>query len=167
MNDAARRLSRYFLFQTILNAGFGVIIAIGLWFIGIPSPFLCGALAGLLRFVPYVGSFIGATVPIALAAAVAPGWTAMLEVAALFVIIEPIVGQVIEPLLYGHQTGISPIAVVVGPGGIASLNAAYRLPRRARPACGAPWIPRRALGQRAGADAGGKLLPAPARGGFL
>ena len=113
MNDAARRLSRYFLFQTILNAGFGVIIAIGLWFIGIPSPFLCGALAGLLRFVPYVGSFIGATVPIALAAAVAPGWTAMLEVAALFVIIEPIVGQVIEPLLYGHQTGISPIAVVV------------------------------------------------------
>jgi predicted PurR-regulated permease PerM len=113
MNDAARRLSRYFLFQTILNAGFGVVVAIGLWFIGVPSPFLCGALAAMLRFVPYVGSFIAAAVPIVLAAAVAPNWTMMLEVAALFVIVEPIVGQVIEPLLYGHQTGISPIAVVV------------------------------------------------------
>ncbi|MEA2857918.1 MAG: hypothetical protein QOH98_2239 [Methylobacteriaceae bacterium] len=113
MNDAARRLSRYFLFQTILNAGFGIVVAIGLWFIGVPSPFLCGALAAMLRFVPYVGSFIAAAVPIVLAAAVAPNWTMMLEVAALFVIVEPIVGQVIEPLLYGHQTGISPIAVVV------------------------------------------------------
>jgi predicted PurR-regulated permease PerM len=113
MNDAARRLSRYFLFQTFMNATFGVFVAIGLWFIGVPSPFLCGALAGLLRFVPYVGSFIAAAVPILLAAAVAPGWTMMFEVAALFLITEPIVGQLIEPLLYGHQTGISPIAVVV------------------------------------------------------
>jgi predicted PurR-regulated permease PerM len=113
MNDAARRLSRYFLFQTILNCGFGVVVAIGLWLIGVPSPFLCGALAALLRFVPYVGSFIAAAVPILLAAAVAPSWTMMLEVAALFVIVEPVIGQVIEPLLYGHQTGISPIAVVM------------------------------------------------------
>jgi predicted PurR-regulated permease PerM len=113
MNDAARRLSRYFLFQTIMNATFGVFVGIGLYFIGVPSPFLCGALAGLLRFVPYIGSFIAAAVPILLAAAVAPSWTMMLEVAALFVITEPIVGQVIEPLLYGHQTGISPIAVVM------------------------------------------------------
>ncbi|MEA2760614.1 MAG: hypothetical protein QOH65_3370, partial [Methylobacteriaceae bacterium] len=110
MNDAARRLSRYFLFQTIMNATFGVFVGIGLWFIGVPSPFLCGALAALMRFVPYVGAFIAAAIPILLAAAVAPGWTMMLEVAALFAITEPIVGQLIEPLLYGHQTGISPIA---------------------------------------------------------
>jgi predicted PurR-regulated permease PerM len=113
MNDAARRLSRYFLFQTLMNATFGAFIGIGLWFIGVPSPFLCGALAALMRFVPYVGAFIAAAVPILLAAAVAPGWTTMLEVAALFAITEPIVGQLIEPLLYGHSTGISPIAVVV------------------------------------------------------
>jgi hypothetical protein len=90
-----------------------VFVAIGLWFIGVPSPFLCGALAALMRFVPYVGAFIAAAVPILLAAAVAPSWTMMLEVAALFIIVEPIVGQVVEPLLYGHSTGISPIAVVV------------------------------------------------------
>jgi predicted PurR-regulated permease PerM len=113
MNDAARRLSRYFLFQTMMNATFGVFVGIGLWFIGVPSPFLCGALAALMRFVPYVGAFIAAAIPILLAAAVAPGWTMMLEVAALFAITEPIVGQLIEPLLYGHQTGISPIAVVM------------------------------------------------------
>ncbi|MEA2833021.1 MAG: hypothetical protein QOG66_1223 [Methylobacteriaceae bacterium] len=112
MNDAARRLSRYFLFQTLMNAMFGTVIAIGLWFMGVPSPFLCGALAAVMRFVPYVGAFIAAAVPILLAAAVAPNWTMMLEVAALFVITEPIVGQLIEPLVYGHQTGISPIAVV-------------------------------------------------------
>src|SRR5437660_11726452 len=113
MNDAARRLSRYFLFQTLMNATFGAFIAIGLWFIGVPSPFLCGTLAALMRFVPYVGAFIAAAVPILLAGAVAPGWAMMLEVVALFAITEPIVGQLIEPLLYGHQTGISPIAVVV------------------------------------------------------
>jgi predicted PurR-regulated permease PerM len=113
MNDAARRLSRYFLFQTLMNATFGVFVGIGLWFIGVPSPFLCGALAAVMRFVPYVGAFIAAAVPILLAAAVAPNWTMMLEVAALFAITEPIVGQLIEPLLYGHSTGISPIAVVV------------------------------------------------------
>ena len=113
MNDAARRLSRYFLFQTLMNATFGTFIAIGLWLIGVPSPFLCGALAALMRFVPYVGAFIAAAVPILLAAAVAPGWAMMLEVAALFAITEPIVGQLIEPLVYGHQTGISPIAVIM------------------------------------------------------
>jgi predicted PurR-regulated permease PerM len=113
MNDAARRLSRYFLFQTLMNATFGTFIAIGLWLIGVPSPFLCGALAALMRFVPYVGAFIAAAVPILLAAAVAPGWAMMLEVAALFAITEPVVGQLIEPLVYGHQTGISPIAVIM------------------------------------------------------
>jgi predicted PurR-regulated permease PerM len=113
MNDAARRLSRYFLFQTIINATFGVFVAIGLWFIGVPSPFLCGALAALMRFVPYVGAFVAAAIPLLLAAAVAPSWTMMLEVAALFALTEPIVGQLIEPMLYGHSTGISPIAVIV------------------------------------------------------
>lgn len=113
MNDAARRLSRYFLFQTLMNAMFGTFIAIGLWFIGVPSPFLCGALAAIMRFVPYVGAFIAAAVPILLGAAVAPNWTMALEVAALFVVTEPIVGQLIEPMVYGHQTGISPIAVVM------------------------------------------------------
>ena len=113
MNDAAARLSRFFLFQTLVNAAFGVVIAVGLYFIGIPSPVLWGIVGFVLRFVPYVGPIIAAGFPMALAAAVAPGWGMTLETLALFLIVEPIIGQAIEPWLYGHHTGISPIAVVI------------------------------------------------------
>lgn len=113
MNDAAKRLSRYFLIQMLINTGFGVLIAVGLTIIGVPSPVLWGIVSLLLRFVPYIGSFISAVLPIALAAAVDPGWSMVLETAALFAIAEPVIGQVLEPMLYGHNTGISPIAVIV------------------------------------------------------
>ena len=113
MNDAAGRLSRFFLVQTLVNASFGVIIAVGLYFIGLPSPILWGIVAFLLRFVPYIGSFIAAGFPVALAAAIDPGWGIALETLALFLIVEPIIGQAVEPWLYGRNTGISPIAVVI------------------------------------------------------
>lgn len=113
MDDAARRLSRYFLTQLGLNASFGVLVGIGLWVIGVPSPVLWGIFAALMRFVPYIGSFIAGALPVALAAAVDPGWTMMLATLALFVICEPIMGHVIEPLVYGQSTGLSPFAVVV------------------------------------------------------
>jgi len=113
MNDAAGRLSRLFLVQTLVNASFGVIIGVGLYFIGLPSPILWGVVASLLRFVPYLGPLIGAGFPMALAAAIDPGWSMALETLALFLFVETIIGQVVEPWLYGHNTGISPIAVVI------------------------------------------------------
>jgi predicted PurR-regulated permease PerM len=113
MNDAAGRLSRFFLVQTLVNASFGVIVAVGLYFIGLPSPILWGIVAFLLRFVPYIGPIAAAGFPVALAAAVDPGWGTALETLALFLIVEPIIGQGVEPWLYGHNTGISPIAVVI------------------------------------------------------
>ena len=113
MNDVAGRLSRFFLVQTLVNASFGVIIAVGLYFIGLPSPILWGIVAFLLRFVPYIGPFIAAGFPVALAAAIDPGWGIALETLTLFLIVEPIIGQAVEPWLYGHNTGISPIAVVI------------------------------------------------------
>jgi predicted PurR-regulated permease PerM len=113
LNDAAERLSRFFLTQTALNAGFGCVIGIGLWFIGVPNAVLWGILAGLMRFVPFVGGIIAAVFPILLAAAVDPGWSMVMATAALFIIAEPLAGHVIEPLLYGHNTGLSPVAVVV------------------------------------------------------
>jgi predicted PurR-regulated permease PerM len=113
MNDAARRLSRYFLTQLGLNTLFGIIIGVGLWLIGVPSPILWGILAMLLRFVPYIGAFIAAIAPVLLAAAVDPGWSMALWTAALFLVTEPIMGQFIEPQVYGHSTGLSPFAVVV------------------------------------------------------
>jgi predicted PurR-regulated permease PerM len=113
LDDGGRRLSRLFLFQLILNGCFGLVIGTGLWLIGVPSAILWGILAAILRFVPYVGAAISAIFPMVLAAAVDPGWSMLLLTAALFLVVEPLVGQVIEPLVYGHSTGLSPVAVVV------------------------------------------------------
>src|SRR6476661_5289802 len=113
LDDAAARLSRFFLMQTLLNMGFGIVIAAGLWLIGVPNAVLWGILAGLMRFVPFVGSIIAAFFPIALAAAVDPGWSMVLATAALFIVAEPVAGHVIEPVLYGQHTGLSAVAVVV------------------------------------------------------
>ena len=112
LDDAAKRLSRLFITQLALNAAFGFVIGAGLWLIGVPSPVLWGILAAVLRFVPYIGAFISAAFPLALAVAVDPGWSMLIWTAALFLIVEPIVGHVIEPMVYGHSTGLSPVAVV-------------------------------------------------------
>ncbi|HSB58079.1 MAG TPA: AI-2E family transporter [Methyloceanibacter sp.] len=113
MNDAATRLSGYFLRQVLINSAYGVFIALGLWAIGIPSPMVWGILAMLMRFVPYVGPFIAAAPPVLLGAVVDPGWTTMLLTGGLFLGSELIMGQVVEPLVYGHGTGLSPIAVIL------------------------------------------------------
>jgi predicted PurR-regulated permease PerM len=113
MDDAGHRLSRYFLTQLAINAGFGVVVFGGLVMIGVPSPALWGILGALLRFVPYIGTWIAAALPVALAAAVDPGWSMALWTIALYGFTELIAGQVIEPFLYGHSTGLSPISVVV------------------------------------------------------
>jgi predicted PurR-regulated permease PerM len=113
LDDAARRLSRLFLTQLALNSSIGVVLGMGLWLIGIPSAVLWGILAGILRFVPYIGTFISAVFPLALAVAVDPGWSLLLWTAALFFILEPVAGQMLEPLLYGRSTGLSPLAVVL------------------------------------------------------
>ncbi|GEP11917.1 AI-2E family transporter [Methylobacterium gnaphalii] len=113
MDDAARRLSRYFIGQLALNSGFGLVIGFGLWAIGVPNPVLWGIFSALMRFVPYIGAFLSAVFPVAVAAAVDPGWGMVIATLALFGLIEPIVGQIIEPLVYGHSTGLSPFAVLV------------------------------------------------------
>ena len=113
MDDAATRLSRYFLTQLSVNTGFGIAVGVGLFFIGVPSPALFGILGGLLRFVPYVGAVGAALLPVTLAAAVDPGWTMAVEAALLFIVIELLTAQALEPLLYGHNTGLSPVSVVV------------------------------------------------------
>jgi predicted PurR-regulated permease PerM len=96
LDDAAQRLSRYFLALTGINASFGVIIGLGLSLIGVPNPVLWGIVGAVLRFVPYAGAFIAAAIPLALAAAVDSGWSMVAETALLFVVVEGIMGQVAE-----------------------------------------------------------------------
>ena len=111
-DDAAQRLSRLFLTQVALNAGFGLVVGAGLWIIGVPSAPLWGMLAMIFRFVPYIGPLISALFPLILAAAAGTGWAMVLWTAVLFVIAETIAGQIIEPLAYGHSSGLSPTAVI-------------------------------------------------------
>lgn len=112
LDDGGRRLSRLFLSQLALNGAYGIIIGAGLLAIGVPNPVLWGILSAILRFVPYVGAIVSAVFPMILAAAVDPGWTMLALTAGLFLVVEPLVGQVIEPLVYGRSTGLSPVAVV-------------------------------------------------------
>jgi predicted PurR-regulated permease PerM len=112
MDDAGQRLSRLFLMQLALNSVFGLIIGIGLWVIGVPSAPLWGILAMVLRFVPYVGAIVAAIFPLIVATAIEPGWSMTLMTAALFLVTEPLIGHVVEPMVYGHSSGLSPVAVV-------------------------------------------------------
>ncbi len=113
LDDAARRVGRMLLTQLAVNASFGLVIGAGLWLIGLPSPFLWGIFAGVMRFVPYVGAFIGLLPPLVVAFAADPSWWSFIATIGLFAVIEPLVGHVLEPLLYGHSSGMSPVAIIV------------------------------------------------------
>jgi predicted PurR-regulated permease PerM len=113
LEDAAQRVSRYLLMQIIVNVIYGLPIGIGLYLIGIPNALVWGVLAALLRFIPYLGPLIALVLPIALAFAVDPGWTKPLLTIGLFVVVELISNNAVEPWLYGSSTGISPLAVII------------------------------------------------------
>ncbi len=113
LDDAARRVSRYILMQFLVNAAFGVLFGLGLYWIGVPNPALWGVVAGILRIVPYVGTLVAAMLPVALSLAVFDGWLNPLLVFALVTVLELIIGNVIEPWLYGAQVGISSLALLV------------------------------------------------------
>ncbi len=113
LHDAGKRVGQYLLMQLIINISFGVPIGIGLWFIGIPNPMLWGMLAIILRFVPYIGPIIAAAFPLLLALAVDSGWWLLIWTGALFIVLELISSNVMEPLLYGSKTGLSPVAILM------------------------------------------------------
>lgn len=113
LDDAAGRVSRYLLMQLVVNVTYGVPLGIGLYLIGVPNAFLWGLMATLLRFIPYVGPWIAAIFPLALAFAVDPGWSMLLLSGGLFVVLELLSNNVVEPWLYGSSTGVSPVAIIV------------------------------------------------------
>ena len=112
LGDAAERVGRYLLMQLVVNVAYGIPIGIGLWLIGVPNPLLWGMLSIVLRFVPFIGPIIAAAFPLALSIAVDPGWTMLLWTAALFIVLELISGNIVEPWLYGASTGLSSIAIL-------------------------------------------------------
>jgi predicted PurR-regulated permease PerM len=111
--EAARSLSRFLLMQIVVNASFGLVLGLGLYFLGMPYPLLWGILAATLRFVPYMGTLLATALILLVGVAVASTWMLPLLVLAFAVILELSAAYVIEPWLFGHSTGVSPIALVV------------------------------------------------------
>jgi predicted PurR-regulated permease PerM len=113
LTESAEKVSRFLLFQLAVNAGFGALLAAGLLVIGVPYAPLWGFLSGLLRFVPYVGTWVSVLFPLAVSFATSAGWGQPAAVFAYFLVLEVVVANVVEPLLFGHHTGVSPIALLV------------------------------------------------------
>jgi predicted PurR-regulated permease PerM len=111
--EAARSLSRFLLMQFVVNAGVGLALGVGLFLLGMPYPLLWGILSGALRFIPYVGTWLALGLILLFSVAVAPTWTLPLLILAFVVILELATAYIVEPLLFGHSTGVSPIALLV------------------------------------------------------
>lgn len=111
--ESAHRLSRFLLMQLSVNACFGTVLGIVLLLIGVPYWFLWGFLAMVLRFVPYIGTWLAAALPTILSFAISPGWAQPLLVLASFIVLDMLTANAVEPLLFGHSTGVSPLALLV------------------------------------------------------
>ena len=113
LEDADTRVSRYLSMLFLVNVTFGISVGIGLYLIGVPNAILWGILAAALRFIPYIGPWIAAAMPIGLSMAISTGWVAPILTVGLFVVLELFSNNVLEPWLYGKNTGVSAVAVLV------------------------------------------------------
>ena len=113
LNDATRRVSKYLLLQLLVNAIFGALCGTGLYLMGVPYAVLWGAVAAILRIVPYVGSLVAASLPLILSLAVFDHWMHPLLVFLMFATLELVTGNWVEPWLYGTHTGVSSLALLL------------------------------------------------------
>jgi predicted PurR-regulated permease PerM len=113
LNDAVEHLSRYLLMQCVINAIYGTLIGVGGSIIGVPNAALWGVMSFVLRFLPYIGTWFAAIFPLGLALAVVPGWGTFIEMLGLFLVVEILASNVLEPWLFGVSAGMSPVAVLV------------------------------------------------------
>ena len=171
LDDAGQRISRFLLMQLIVNATVGLSVGFGLLAIGVEYAFLWGFLAAVFRYIPYIGVFIAALPPIILSLAMFEGWVQPLLVLGLFLAIELLANNVVEPRLYGHSIGVSEVALLVaaalwaflwGPIGLDPVQPADGLSGRAGQVRPAAEVPRCAAGRRAPVGCARHFLPAVA-----
>ena len=113
LDEASYRVSRYLFMQLVMNACFGIPFGIALYFIGIPNAMLWGLLATLLRFIPYAGVWVAVAMPMLLAFAISDGWSELLAVMGVFLVLELALVNFVEPLVYGRSAGLAPIAIIL------------------------------------------------------
>jgi predicted PurR-regulated permease PerM len=116
IGSAGSRLSQLFLSLSLINMAFGFAVGFLLWVIGIPNPLLWGVLSMMMRYVPFIGTFIAAAPPILLAAAVDPGWSMVIATIAVFAIGEPLMGSVLEPVFIGKKAGLTAFGMISAVG---------------------------------------------------
>jgi predicted PurR-regulated permease PerM len=113
LGDAAHRVRRYLLHQFFINCAFGLVVSVGLWFVGVPYPWLWGVFGAALRYVPYIGTWLAAVCPVLLSIAISPGWTQPLEAFGLFVLLDLVITNALEPIVYGKSVGVSGTALLI------------------------------------------------------
>lgn len=117
VDDASQRISRYLLSQLMVNTTFGFIITFALFALGVKYSILWGFIATLMRYVPYIGTWIGLIPPVVFSFATAPewggGWGQPIAVLALFLGLEAVCNNFVEPKLYGQSMGLSEVAQLV------------------------------------------------------
>src|SRR5436190_12173315 len=113
MGEAVENVSRYLLMQSAVNAAYGLVVSLGLLAFGVPNPILWGLVAAVFRFVPYVGPWLGAVMPLFLSLAVFSSWTRPVLLLGSWILLEAVTANILEPWLYGERTGISPLAVIL------------------------------------------------------
>jgi predicted PurR-regulated permease PerM/methanogenic corrinoid protein MtbC1 len=116
LDEANARVSRYLLSQTAINATFGVLAALGLFVVGVPYALLFGLLGGALRFIPYVGPWIGALLPIAVSLAIFEGWTRPLLLVTFWVTLELFTNLVLETVFWARSAGVSHVGLLLAVG---------------------------------------------------
>ena len=113
LDEGTLRISRYLIIQLMLNTGFGFLFGLGLAIIGVPYALLWGFLAAVLRFIPFVGTWLGGAFPLLISVATSDGWLQPVLVVVLLVLLGVAANNVLEPMLVSRSTGVSPIALVV------------------------------------------------------
>ncbi|MDB5315889.1 MAG: tqsA 3 [Rhodospirillales bacterium] len=113
MSDTTHRLGRFLLMQVFVNGLFGFTMGLGLWLIGVPNAPLWGVLGFVLRFIPFLGAPLSLVFPLVVAFATTEGWNTVLMVLALFIVVDVVLSYGIEPWLFGHSTGVTPLALVL------------------------------------------------------
>lgn len=113
LEDATNRVSRYIGMVAIVNGGFGLLLCFGLWLLGVPYALLWGCLAAGLRFLPYIGPWIGAVFPITMSLALSDGWWQPISVFTFVMVLELATNNIVEPLAFGHTTGVAPAALLI------------------------------------------------------
>jgi predicted PurR-regulated permease PerM len=115
LDDLAQRISRYLVATALVNGGYGAVVGIGLWLIGIDYAILWGIIAGLMRFIPYVGPAIGIALPLGMAFVQFPAsdWGHFIAAAVFLGVLETITNVVVEPFTYGYTIGVSIVALLV------------------------------------------------------